>query len=64
MAWIKEDESYAELPNVIKCMSINPEVMNSVIEMGHNIGFGSSALSRAQEEIIATVVSAINNCEY
>ena len=37
MVWIKEDEGYADLPNVIKCMSINPEVMNAVIEMGHKL---------------------------
>lgn len=64
MAWIREDENYVELPNVIKCMSINSEAMNAVMEMGHKIGFGASTLSREQEEIIATVVSAINDCEY
>tara|TARA_B100001750_G_scaffold7626_1_gene5920 strand:+ start:6096 stop:6233 length:138 start_codon:yes stop_codon:yes gene_type:complete len=45
-------------------MSINEEAMHAVWDMGHKISFGSSALTRAQEEVIATVVSSINHCKY
>ena len=59
MSWIKEDPKYADLANVIKCMSINEEAMHSVWDMGHKISFGSSALTRSQEEVIATVVLSL-----
>ena len=62
--WIEEDPKYSDIANVIKCMSINEEAMHAVWDMGHKISFGSSALTRAQEEIIATVVSSINHCKY
>lgn len=64
MAWIEEDSRYAGVANVIKCMSINEEAMHAVWDMGNKITFGSSSLTRAQEEIIATVVSSINHCKY
>ncbi len=64
MAWIEEDSRYADVANVIKCMSINEEAMHAVWDMGNKITFGSSSLTRAQEEIIATVVSSINHCKY
>ena len=64
MSWVQEDPKYADIANVIKCMSINEEAMNAVWDMGNKISFGSSALTRAQEEVIATVVSSINHCKY
>ena len=64
MSWIKEDPKYADIANVIKCMSSNEEAMHAVWDMGHKISFGSSALTRSQEEVIATVVSSINHCKY
>ena len=56
MSWIRENPKHGELANVIKCMSINEDAMHAVWDMGHRLSFGSSALTRAQEEVIATVV--------
>ena len=64
LSWIEDDPKYSDIANVIKCMSINEEAMHAVWDMGHKISFGSSALTRAQEEVIATVVSSINHCKY
>ena len=64
MSWIRESPKHGELANVIKCMSINEDAMHAVWDMGHRLSLGSSALTRAQEEVIATVVSAINRCKY
>ena len=64
MWWIEESPRDSELADVIKCMSINEDAMHAVWDMGHRLSFGSSALTRAQEEVIATVVSAINRCKY
>ncbi|MCH8800892.1 MAG: hypothetical protein IH963_08285 [Chloroflexi bacterium] len=62
MSWIKEVK--VDLPPVISVMSINKQAMEAVQSMSANLTFGSSALTRVQEEAIATVVSAANNCRY
>ena len=62
MSWIRE--TGAAVPAVIKCMSINPNLMAAVQNLGASASFGSSALTRTQEESIATVVSLTNGCRY
>ena len=60
MSWIREEE--IDLPNVIKVMSINPRAMQAVLDVNAAITFGESALTRVQEEAIATAVSVVNRC--
>ena len=62
MAWIREED--LDLANIIKVMSINPAAMQAVERMNGAITFGSSALTRVQEEAIATVVSVVNQCRF
>ena len=62
MAWIREEE--VDLPNIIKVMSINPAAMQAVQQLNSAITFGSSALTRVQEEAIATTVSVVNKCRF
>ena len=62
MAWIREED--IPMANVIKCMSINPGAMEAVQGFNMAITFGASALTRVQEEAIATVVSVVNKCRY
>ena len=62
MSWIREED--VGLSNVIKGMSINPRAMAAVYNLGRAISFGASALTRVQEEAIATAVSVANKCRY
>ncbi len=62
MSWIREED--VPFPNVIKSMSINRKAMEAVQGMTEAITFGASALTRVQEEAIATAVSAANKCRY
>ena len=62
MAWIREED--LDLSPVIRIMSINPQAIEAVQRLNASITFGSSALTRVQEEAIATVVSATNHCRY
>lgn len=62
MAWIREED--LDLSPVIRIMSINPKAMEAVQRLNASVTFGSSALTRVQEEAIATVVSATNHCRY
>ncbi len=62
MSWIREEKT--DLSPVISVMSINPQAMEAVQRLNAVVTFGSSALTRVQEEAIATVVSATNHCRY
>jgi uncharacterized peroxidase-related enzyme len=50
--------------NIVRSMSLNPVVLKASIEMYKAIMFAPSALSRQERELLATVVSAENECYY
>ena len=50
--------------NVVQIMSIHPEVMQASMGLYMALMHQPSTLSRAQREMIATVVSRANNCYY
>ena len=50
--------------NIVRSMSPNPEVLKASIEMYKAVMFGPSPLSRQERELLATVVSAENECYY
>ena len=67
MSWIREagpSDGTSTPAAVINVMSINPKAMQAVADMNQALSFGSSALTRVQEEAIATAVSVINKCRY
>ena len=53
-----------KMAHVYKVQSLNPEVMEAHYKFYHSIMFGKSNLTRAQREMIATVVSTENGCFY
>ena len=50
--------------HIVHIMSLNPRVMKASMEHYRAIMFGPSPLSRAQRELLATVVSAELDCFY
>ena len=50
--------------HVIRLMSLNPSVLRSSMELYLDLMHRRSSLSRSQREMIATVVSRVNNCYY
>ena len=50
--------------NIVKIMSLNPETMRTSMSMYISTMMGPSPLTRAQREMLATVVSRANNCHY
>ncbi len=65
MTWIKEDENVdSNLSPTAKAVSLNTRVMDAVLHINEAISNGASALTRVQEESIATVVSVANKCRY
>ncbi len=52
------------VPNILKSMTIRPEVTRAWTGLHRALMFAPSDLTRAEREMIATVVSVANRCEY
>ncbi len=52
------------VPNILKVFSLHPGTMGATMSLFHTLMYGPAPLSRAQREMIALVVSAINRCHY
>ena len=78
IVWIEDDETEDEvavvfaasraafqgrMPDIIRTMSLRPDFMAGFIQMSH-LNFTDGALTRAQHEMIASYVSALNKCHY
>jgi alkylhydroperoxidase family enzyme len=50
--------------NIVRSMSLNPAVLRQSMELYKAIMFGPSGLTRQERELLATVVSATNECYY
>ncbi len=50
--------------NILRIMSPNPPVLKASMDFYGAIMHGPSPLSRSQREMLATVVSAKNDCRY
>jgi alkylhydroperoxidase family enzyme len=57
-------ERAGKIFNIIKAMSLRPEVLRSSIQLYREIMFGPSELTRVERELLAVVVSAANACYY
>ena len=51
------------VPDILKTMSSRPDFLAPVIEASR-LNFSDGALTRAQHEMIASYVSALNRCHY
>ena len=50
--------------NIVSIMGLNPHAMRDSMRLYKTLMFGESPLSRSQREMLATVVSSLNNCTY
>jgi alkylhydroperoxidase family enzyme len=50
--------------NILKAMSLRPEILRASIALYREIMFGESELSRRERELLATVASAEQGCHY
>ncbi len=55
---------FGAAPNIMQAFSLKPELLAAVARVFQVATFGGSKLTRVQEEMIATVVSATNRCHY
>jgi uncharacterized peroxidase-related enzyme len=52
------------VPNIVRSTTIRPDLTRAWMGLYTTLMFGASELSRAQREMLATVVSVANRCHY
>ena len=50
--------------NILKIHSLNPESLDTHVRLYKTIMYGKSPISRVDREMIAVLVSSINQCHY
>lgn len=58
------EERAGKVFNILKVQSLNPAALTASMQMYRTTMFGPSGLSRAEREMLATVVSWANRCFY
>jgi hypothetical protein len=53
-----------QLPEIMRTMSLEPDIMMAVQSVAGKMHFSDGALPRRQKEMIAAYVSALNKCKY
>jgi len=53
-----------QIPGILKCFSQRPDFLGRVIEFSNELHFSDGHLDRRTKEMIATLVSALNQCPY
>ena len=53
-----------KLYQIVKLQSIRPDVMRTFMNLYLQLMHGPSGLTRAEREMVATVVSRVNHCHY
>jgi hypothetical protein len=77
--WVEDDQATGELaelyvrytqgpnprpvPDILKTMSLRPDFLKA-IDAASQLHFSDGALTRAQHEMIASYVAALNRCHY
>jgi hypothetical protein len=62
-ATIRASHAAGIVPDIIRTMSLRPDFLEAVLA-STQLHFSNGALTRAQHEMIACHVSALNRCHY
>ena len=62
--WMKKNPGRSQMPDILKCFSLRPDLLQSVIDISYPLQFAEGFLTRRQKDMIATYVSALNQCRY
>lgn len=62
-ATTKERSVAKVVPNILRTMSLRPDFLDA-INNASRLHFSDGALTRAEHEMIASYVSALNHCRY
>jgi uncharacterized peroxidase-related enzyme len=62
--YFREHFGRPTVPGILKCFSSSPEMLRIIIQLGSTLVFSEGVLGRRMKEMIATYVSALNECPY
>ena len=60
----KLKEPWGGIDNILKIHSLNPESLAAHVQLYKTVMFGKSPIPRIDREMIALLVSSINQCHY
>ena len=60
----KLKDSRSGVDNILKIHSLNPESLDAHVQLYKTIMYGKSPIRRVNREMIAVLVSSINQCHY
>jgi Carboxymuconolactone decarboxylase family len=60
---LKRTSTKGNVPDILRTMSLRPDFLRA-IDQASRLHFTDGALSRAEHEMIASYVSALNRCHY
>ena len=63
-AWKAANPQREHIPEILKCFSARPDFLKSIIDISYSLHFADGFLDRRTKEMIATLVSALNQCPY
>jgi alkylhydroperoxidase family enzyme len=62
--YAKLKDSRNSVDNILKIHSLNPESLDAHVRLYKTIMYGKSPIRRVNREMIAVLVSSINQCHY
>ena len=62
--WFDHNPGRSEIPGILKCFSQRPDFLEDVMNFSYRVHFSDGNLTRRTKEMIATYVSALNQCPY
>ena len=62
--YAKLKDSRGGVDNILKIHSLNPESLDAHVQLYKTIMYGKSPIRRVNREMIAVLVSSINQCHY
>jgi hypothetical protein len=62
--WMRQNPGRPRIPGILKCLSLRPDFFRDIDAMSMRVHFSEGHLTRRLKEMIATYVSALNQCPY
>jgi hypothetical protein len=62
--WLSTNPGRPGVPDILKCFSLRPDFFRQVVGFSNGVHFCDGHLKYRVKEMIATLVSALNQCPY
>lgn len=63
-AWKTANPGRERMPDILKCFSASPVLLKGILDISYPLQFADGHLTLQTKEMIATYVSALNQCPY